>query len=147
MEPAKSELRDEIHRWAEKIGVKPVRLQIQRMTTKWASCSSSGRLCFSTELLDEPHGFRQVVIVHELLHLRVPNHGKLFKSLLTAFVPDWEKRVAGRVARLCGSNSDTSRSRFPVEKDARRFADRRKHKQRSQETATAVNIFSLEGGN
>lgn len=105
-EAVKAEMREEIRRWADEIGVKPARVQIQRMTKKWASCSSGGRLCFSTELLDESRGFREVVIVHELLHLRVPNHGKLFKSLLSAFVPGWEDRAKGRVARLCGSNGD-----------------------------------------
>jgi predicted metal-dependent hydrolase len=38
--------------------------------------------------------FRDYVVVHELLHLRVPNHGKLFKSLLSLHVPAW-RRVAG----------------------------------------------------
>jgi len=35
--------------------------------------------------------FREYVIVHELLHLKVPNHGKLFKTLLRAYIPDYEK--------------------------------------------------------
>ena len=29
------------------------------------------------------------VVAHELLHLRVPNHGRLFKALMTAHVPYW----------------------------------------------------------
>ena len=29
------------------------------------------------------------VVAHELLHLRVPNHGRLFKALMTAHVPCW----------------------------------------------------------
>lgn len=35
--------------------------------------------------------FRDYVVVHELVHLQVPNHGKLFKSLMRAYLPDWEK--------------------------------------------------------
>lgn len=72
------------------------------MTTKWASCSTSGRICFSRDLLQEGPAFRELVIVHELLHLRVPNHGKLFKSLMNAYLPDWEQKLNGRVSRLCG---------------------------------------------
>jgi predicted metal-dependent hydrolase len=37
-----------------------------------------------------PPAFREYVIVHELLHLKVPNHGKLFKSLLRAYIPNYE---------------------------------------------------------
>lgn len=96
-------MREEIRQWAEKIGVRPKRVQIQRMTRKWASCSETGRICFSTDLLEETPEFREVVIVHELLHLQVPNHGKLFKSLMNAILPGWELRVQGRAKVLCGS--------------------------------------------
>src|SRR3954452_17315862 len=34
-------------------------------------------------------GFQDFVIAHELLHLRVPTHGRLFKALMTAHVPNW----------------------------------------------------------
>ena len=101
--PKKAEaLKGEVKRWASTIGVKPERVQIQRMTTKWASCSTSGRICLSTDLLREDTGFQEVVIVHELLHLRVPNHGKLFKSLMNAYLPNWEENTCGRVRCLCG---------------------------------------------
>ncbi|GMR10551.1 MAG: hypothetical protein BMS9Abin28_1372 [Anaerolineae bacterium] len=45
-------------------------------------CSGLGRLTFDTDLLYQPAHFRAEAIVHELLHLKVPNHGKLFRSLL-----------------------------------------------------------------
>jgi predicted metal-dependent hydrolase len=102
-EEAKARMRAEIQQWAEKIGVRPRRVQIQRMTRKWASCSATGRICFSTDLLHEAPDFREVVIVHELLHLQVPNHGKLFKSLMNAYLPGWQLRVQGRDRRICGS--------------------------------------------
>ena len=61
------------------------------MTRKWASCSEAGRLTFSRELLRQRRAFREAVIVHELLHLRIPNHGKLFKSLMSVHVPGWRQ--------------------------------------------------------
>ncbi len=70
--------------WAEKIGVKPERVSIQVMRNKWASCSTTGRLYFSRDLLKQGAAFQDSVIAHELLHLLVPNHGALFKSLLMA---------------------------------------------------------------
>jgi predicted metal-dependent hydrolase len=51
--------------------------------------------------LSAPRRFRDVVIVHELLHLRIQNHGKLFKSLLNSFVPGWEEEIEGRANRIC----------------------------------------------
>jgi predicted metal-dependent hydrolase len=80
-----------VRAWAGRIGVRPNELHVRTMTRKWASCSTAGRITFSTEVLGEPDDFREYVIVHELLHLQVPNHGKLFKCLLSAFLPNWEK--------------------------------------------------------
>lgn len=83
----KEALKAKVQWWALKIGVTPQRVQIQQMKKKWASCSSSGRIYLSRDLLNKDAAFREVVIVHELLHLRVPNHGKLFKSLMNAYLP------------------------------------------------------------
>ena len=44
----------------------------------------AGRLTFNTELLSQGADFRAEVIAHELLHLKVPNHGPLFRALLKA---------------------------------------------------------------
>ncbi len=64
------------------------------MRNKWASCSTAGHLNFSSELLALGADRQDYVIVHELLHLRVPNHGKLWKSLMRAHLGDYETREA-----------------------------------------------------
>jgi predicted metal-dependent hydrolase len=74
----------EISYWTKRIGVEPVQVHVRPMTRKWGSCSTTGRVTFNEELLNEPADFRRQVIVHELLHLKVPNHGKLFRALLRA---------------------------------------------------------------
>lgn len=80
----------EIEAWAQRIGVEDriSEIQIRPMKRKWASCSSRGRLTFDTALLHQPAEFRREVIVHELLHLKIPNHGRLFKALLKAYLPE-----------------------------------------------------------
>jgi len=92
----KEQLKAEIIHWADTMKVKPAQIRIQRMTKKWASCSATGRVSFSYDLLQEPEPFRKYVIIHELLHLQVPNHGRLFKSLMCAYLSGWEKIVAER---------------------------------------------------
>jgi len=74
------------------------------MTTKWGSCSQAGTITLASDLDDRDAAFQNFVIVHELLHLKVQNHGRLFKALMTAHVPDWrsldltrrERRLAKR---------------------------------------------------
>lgn len=77
--------------WPSRLRVKPKQVRIQRMTRKWASWSTTGRVTFAEDLLKKPSAFVDYVIVHELLHFRVPNHGKLFKSMLSAYIPGWRK--------------------------------------------------------
>ena len=80
--------RAEVRAWAQRIGVEPKEIRLRAMSRKWASCSSNGRITFDTGLLRQPAAFRREVIVHELLHLKVPNHGPLFRSLLRAYLAD-----------------------------------------------------------
>ena len=74
----------EVQAWAQRLGVEPREIRLTSMRRKWASCSSEGRLTFDRGLLKQPADFRAEVIVHELLHLKIPNHGKLFRALLRA---------------------------------------------------------------
>jgi predicted metal-dependent hydrolase len=78
--------RAEVQAWAKRLRVHPKEVHIRPMKRKWGSCSTMGRVTFDSGLLRQPAEFRRRVIVEELLHLRVPHHGKLFKSLLKAYL-------------------------------------------------------------
>jgi predicted metal-dependent hydrolase len=78
----------EIGAWAKRIGVEASEVHIRPMKRKWGSCSTAGRLSFNAELLTAPAKVRKRVIVEELLHLKIPNHGKLFKALLRAYLKE-----------------------------------------------------------
>ncbi len=79
--------------WAEKIRVRPAAVRVQRMRRKWASCSTGGWVSFSTRLLRQPRDFQDYVIVHELLHLKIPNHGRLFKGLIRIHLANADRDV------------------------------------------------------
>jgi hypothetical protein len=79
-----------VQAWARRLQVQPLEIHVRPMKRKWASCSSRGRLTFDTDLLHQPAEFRRQVIVHELLHLRVPNHGALFRALYRAYLAQAE---------------------------------------------------------
>lgn len=82
--------------WVVKLRVMPRVVRVQRMTRKWGSCSTAGTITLAIELDDENETFQDFVIVHELLHLKVPNHSRLFKALMTAHVPRWRVMDATR---------------------------------------------------
>ena len=83
-------LKAEVRTWAKRIGVKPRTVTVRAMKRKWGSCTTKGNLTFNSDLLGRPADFRARVIVEELLHLKVPNHGKLFKALLKSYLAEGE---------------------------------------------------------
>lgn len=95
--------------WAEKLRVQPTAVRVQRMRRKWASCSTGGWVSFSTRLLRQPRDFQDYVIVHELLHLKVPNHGKLFKSLLSLHLSGKRRQVTHAGGGNAGGSGDIRR--------------------------------------
>ena len=86
------QFRDEVRMWAGQVAVRPVEIHMRGMKRKVASCSSRGRLTFDPSLLGEPRGKRAEAILHELLHLKYPNHGRMFKRLLDAYLGTVENR-------------------------------------------------------
>jgi len=86
----KSQFKQRVRHWADQLDVKIVWLGVRPMRNKWASCSTAGHLNFSAELLALNPELWDYVIVHELLHFSVPNHGKLWKSLMRAHLGDYQ---------------------------------------------------------
>ncbi len=95
----RDEFKARVLEWASRLDVRVRSLYVRPMSNKWASCSTAGTLSFNDELLGMEREVGDYVIVHELLHFFVPNHGKLWKSLMRAHLGDYE-RAAARVTRL-----------------------------------------------
>ena len=83
-------IRGRVEYWSRRLNVRPRLVRVRSMTRKRGSCSTSGTVTLAADLVDQHSSFQDFVIAHELLHLRVPNHGRLFKVLMTAHVPDWK---------------------------------------------------------
>ncbi|MCA9501116.1 MAG: M48 family metallopeptidase [Nitrospira sp.] len=87
----KQEFKDRVLEWTVKLDVKATAIYVRPMRRKWASCSTAGTLSFNDELLGIERGLADYVIVHELLHFSVPNHGKLWKCLMRVHLGDYEQ--------------------------------------------------------
>ncbi len=86
------DLKNTVWTWSDRINVQVKEIQLRQMKNKWASISTTGRLTLNKELMDLPQELGEFVIVHELIHLLVPNHSKLFKCYMSVYLPDWQDR-------------------------------------------------------
>ena len=75
--------------WSKKMQSFPYEVRLERMEKKWGYCTSDGVVGFNSELLFLSEEAQDFVIIHELLHLKVAKHGKLFNSLMSSYLPNW----------------------------------------------------------
>ena len=67
--------------------------KIRKMKKRWGSCNSEKRIILiNLELIKKQVYCIEYIILHELLHLKIPNHSKEFWKLLTLYMPDWKYR-------------------------------------------------------
>jgi predicted metal-dependent hydrolase len=91
-EMLQAEIEKRLPLWEQKTGLKCNKFSIKAMKTRWGSYSTKTKaIAFSDLLACKPIECLEYVIVHELGHVKYPNHGKGFKNFLTAYLPDWKK--------------------------------------------------------
>jgi predicted metal-dependent hydrolase len=63
--------------------------ELRTMSKRWGSCTANGKIFLNPLLISAQKDCIDYVIVHELCHLRFPNHSTSFYRLLTKMMPDW----------------------------------------------------------
>jgi predicted metal-dependent hydrolase len=91
---AGSYLRELVAQEAARLGRSPTRVVVRDQRTRWGSCAASRTISLNWRLLLMPEAVARYVVVHELLHLDVPNHSKAFWRKLSAAYPGWQKQAA-----------------------------------------------------
>ena len=89
---ARAVLPEKVAYWSEKMGIRPTGLKITTARKRYGSCSGKNSLCFSCFLMDCPEEAIDLVVVHELCHIREKNHGPAFYALLARYLPDYKER-------------------------------------------------------
>lgn len=80
-----------IAKWEPVLGVKVERLFVQRMKTKWGSCTpGTHSIRLNTDLAKKPRDCFEYIVVHEMIHLLEPTHNARFVSLMDKFMPKWQ---------------------------------------------------------
>ncbi len=77
--------------WEPLLGLSGTRWAVKRMKTRWGSCNAKAhRIWLNLELALRPAGCLEYVVVHELVHLLEPNHGRGFAARMDRLMPGWQ---------------------------------------------------------
>ena len=91
---ARTEVTERLEAATARAGTRYYGLTIRGQRTRWASCSSEGRMSFNWRLLLAPPAILDYVVEHEVCHLEVMDHSTRFWDLLGSRVPDWRTHAA-----------------------------------------------------
>ncbi len=83
-------LKEYVHKWEGITGLKVEEWSIRKMRTRWGSCNTRSRnILFNLDLIKKKPEFIDYVVLHEIVHIKIPNHGSAFKAMLDKFIPTW----------------------------------------------------------
>ncbi|MGE0594740.1 MAG: M48 family metallopeptidase [Hyphomonadaceae bacterium] len=88
---ARDDLAARVAAHAATLGVKPARLQVKELRSRWGSCSADGVLAFSWRVILAPPYVLDYLAAHEVAHLREMNHSRRFWALVKKCMPDYER--------------------------------------------------------
>jgi predicted metal-dependent hydrolase len=79
---------DRLAELARRHGFTYNRVFVRNQKTRWGSCSAQNNINLNVNLVRLPAALRDYVILHELVHTRIRNHGPQFWDELERHVPD-----------------------------------------------------------
>lgn len=77
-----------VARWSSVTRRPPARVLVRNQRQRWGSCSPDGTLRFNWRLIMLEPALLDYVVVHELAHLEVPNHGAAFWAAVARLLPE-----------------------------------------------------------
>ena len=82
-----------ISKWGSVTGMGCNGYRTRYMRTRWGTCNCRTKIMwFSVRLAEKPVECIEYVVLHELAHTVVPDHGERFKAILDRYMPDWKER-------------------------------------------------------
>ena len=91
---AQERLETRVQLWTGKLGCQVKRVATRDQRQRWGSCAADGTIRFNWRIVMAEPALIDYVVVHELLHLRVRNHGQEFWMAMATVMPDYKARRA-----------------------------------------------------
>lgn len=91
-EVLKAKVDELLPKWERITGLHPSSYQIKKMKSRWGTCNTlTKKIWLNLILAHKAEECIEYVIVHEISHLKVSNHGKDFITLMDKYMPQWKE--------------------------------------------------------
>ncbi len=87
---ARKEIEAIVNQQAVRMNLRVNSISIRDQRTRWGSCSSKGNLSFNWRLVMAPPAVLEYVVIHELAHMRQPNHSPAFWNVVAQYAPNYK---------------------------------------------------------
>lgn len=121
---AKAQLPVRLAELAARYGFTYNRVAIKHNASNWGSCSTKGNINLNLNIVRLPKVLQDYVLIHELCHLRHPDHGHGFHLLLEHLLTDNIMRLLSdetlgpedmSLTRELARKAAASRARYPLD--------------------------------
>jgi predicted metal-dependent hydrolase len=80
-----------LHELARRHDLAVSRVTVRNQQSRWGSCSRAGAIALNFRLVQAPPAVRDYVLLHELMHIRQPNHSRRFWRLVEEACPEFRE--------------------------------------------------------
>lgn len=91
---ARAELPPRVRELAAQHAIPTGTVSVRNQRSRWGSCSRNGAISLNWRLVQMPAAIRDYIILHELAHVRVPNHSARYWRCVAQLCPDYRAAEA-----------------------------------------------------
>jgi predicted metal-dependent hydrolase len=85
-------IKERLKLYSPKMECYPTKLVIKEQVMRWGSCTKNGTVNINWLILMAPMRIVDYVLVHELAHIKHPDHSPAFWATIQSILPDYESR-------------------------------------------------------
>jgi len=79
--------------YSKKLDVRPKKLLIKDLKSRWGSATGKGTINLNLHLLKAPPDVIEYILLHELVHFKIKEHSERFWSFLAQFMADYRDKI------------------------------------------------------
>ncbi len=83
-------IKNRVEKYLKYLDDKPKEIKVREYKTRWGTCTSDKRLIFNWKIIMAPVYIIDYVIIHELAHIKIPNHSSKFWKFVESVYPKYQ---------------------------------------------------------